>query len=321
MSSINEWDTLKKVIVGIADGATIPKIDDSLRYVNYAGTDKLDQVLVGPYPEQVIREANRDLDNLAHQLTLHGIEVVRPENTNTQYYNYCPRDVIFTYGDRALATPMPIAARKDDYMALKTHFKRLTVAQNYAGRSYLYNKRCVLNKDVLALTETFPMFDAANVLKANDHLLYLVSNSGNKKGAQYLQDWVGGDAKVHTLEGVYSYMHIDSTIAFLREGLMLLNPSRIPDKSVLPKPFCDWDAIMCPDPIDMGYYPGYPNASEWIGMNLLSIDENTVVIEETQVPTIHLLEKHGFNVLPLRMEHSRTLSGSFHCVTLDIDRT
>ena len=320
MSSINEWDKLNKVIVGIADGAMIPEIDDSLRYVNYAGTDRLDEVIVGPYPEQVIREANRDLDNLAHQLTLRGIEVVRPENTNTKYYNYCPRDVIFTYGNRALATPMPITARKQDYMALKTHFKRLTVAQNYAGRSYLYNKRCVLNKDVLALTENFPMFDAANVLKANDHILYLVSNSGNKKGAQYLQEWVGDEAKVHTLEGVYSYMHIDSTIAFLREGLMLLNPSRISDKSILPEPFCNWDAIMCPEPVDIGYYPGYQNASEWISMNLLSIDENTVIIEESQTPTIKELESKGFNVIPLSMEHSRTLSGSFHCVTLDIDR-
>jgi N-dimethylarginine dimethylaminohydrolase len=320
MSSINEWDKLNKVIVGIADGAKIPEIDDSMRCVNYAGTKALDEVIVGPYPEQVIREANRDLDNLAHHLTNSGIEVLRPEKTDTSYYNYCPRDVVFTYGDRALATPMPITARKDDYMALKTHFKGLTVAPNYSGRSYLYNKRCVLNKDVLALTETFPMFDAANILKANDHVLYLVSNSGNKKGAQYLQEWLGSDVKVHTLEGVYSYMHIDSTIAFLREGLMLLNPERIPDKSVLPKPFCDWDAIMCPEPVDIGHYSGYQNASEWIGMNLLSVDENTVVIEEHQIPTIKALEKRGFDVYALPMEHSRTLGGSFHCVTLDIDR-
>jgi hypothetical protein len=79
MSSINEWDKLNKVIVGIADGAKIPEIDDSMRCVNYAGTKALDEVIVGPYPEQVIREANRDLDNLAHHLTNSGIEVLRPE--------------------------------------------------------------------------------------------------------------------------------------------------------------------------------------------------------------------------------------------------
>ena len=34
--SRNEWDTLKKVIVGRADDAKIPLLDSSLRLINYA---------------------------------------------------------------------------------------------------------------------------------------------------------------------------------------------------------------------------------------------------------------------------------------------
>ena len=36
MLSKNEWDPLKSVIVGVADDATIPTLDVSLRVVNYA---------------------------------------------------------------------------------------------------------------------------------------------------------------------------------------------------------------------------------------------------------------------------------------------
>jgi hypothetical protein len=34
--STNEWSQLKKVIIGIADGAKIPPMTKSLRTVNYA---------------------------------------------------------------------------------------------------------------------------------------------------------------------------------------------------------------------------------------------------------------------------------------------
>ena len=39
--SFNEWDQLKKVIVGVADNAQVPDIDISLRCVNYA--DKVNE--------------------------------------------------------------------------------------------------------------------------------------------------------------------------------------------------------------------------------------------------------------------------------------
>ena len=319
MSTINEWGKLKKIVVGIADYAKIPEIDISLRTVNYADKENVDDILVGDYPDIVKQEANEDLTTLTKFLEGEGVEVVKPEVIDCGYYHYCPRDIALVYGDRSLAVPTPIKARKDDYRALKTHLRHLSVADR-KYRDYFYNKKCIQNKEVLALSENVPLFDAANVLKANGHLLYLVSNSGNKLGAKYLQDWIGSEAKVQTVENVYSYMHIDSTIAFLREGLMLLNPERIKDKSVLPAPFNTWDAIMCPEPVDIGHYPGYKNSSAWIGMNLLSVNPKLVVMEENQISLAKELKKYGIESQMLPMRHSRTLGGSFHCVTLDLDR-
>lgn len=317
--SKNEWDPLKKVIVGIADFARIPPLDKSLRTVNYSHIKNDNDIPQGGlYPLDVISEANEDLDRLALELTKLGIEVVRPVNRPTDYYNYCPRDLATIIDTKAIVAPMSLQSRKDDYKNIESQLKNIYYIPNDQGDNN-YNLDSIGNKDVLALNEFYPKFDAANIIRANNDILYLVSNSGNKKGATYLQELLGNSYKVHLLEGVYSYMHIDSTVAFLREGLMLLNPSRIPDKSIMPAPFNKWDAIYCPEPVDIGYRY-YNNASPWINVNLLSISDKLVVVEEHQEPLRKELEKYGIESLMLPMRHARTLGGCFHCVTLDLFR-
>jgi len=319
MKSQNEWGKLKKVIVGVADYATIPEMDLSVRTINYADKKDISDVLVGPYPQQVINEANEDLETLVKFLLGEGVEVVRPKRIPTEYYNFCPRDVIFTHKDLTIATPMPLECRKNAWKSLIDRLDS-TIIVPCKYQKELYNENCVSDKNTLALTEVTPAFDAANIIRANDDVLYLVSNSGNVYGANLLQEMLGNRAKVHLLQGVYSYMHIDTTIAFLREGLMLLNPARIKSVDVLPEPFRNWDVIWCPEPVDIGYYPGYNNASEWVNMNLFSVNPNLVVLEENQHPTRKKLEKYGIECAMLPMRHGRTLSGIFHCVTLDLER-
>ena len=118
----NEWGQLRKVIVGVADHAKIPDdIDISLRCVNFA--DKLDEteIIKGPYPSKVIEEANEDLETFVDFLQAENVEVVRPEKTNCNYYNYCPRDSVLVHGNLTLATPMPIRARKGEWRAFQDH--------------------------------------------------------------------------------------------------------------------------------------------------------------------------------------------------------
>lgn len=319
MSTINEWSPLKKVVVGIADNAKIPPLTIDVRTVNYADKKDLSSIKIGKYPEKVIDETNEDLEIFGNFLKKEGVEVVRPVDDNPQYYNYCPRDSVFVYGNNSYATPMPIKCRQKEYQAFENNLDNLNVINRY-NNDDLYNLDCVRNPNVLALSESAPAFDAANIIRANQDILYLVSNSGNKKGADFLQEQLGNQVSVHKLENVYSYMHIDSTVAFLREGLLLLNPERIKNKYQLPRPFCDWDIIWAPKPLDIGHYPGYCNASKWINMNLFSVREDLVVLEKNQNTLRFLLEKKGIECAMLPMRHQRTLGGGFHCVTLDLER-
>lgn len=318
MNSKNEWDKLKKVIVGVADYATIPEMDKSLRTINYAGEIDVSEIKHGPYPKQVIDEANEDLEVFCNFLVGEGVEVVRPKREPTKYYNYCPRDSVFVHGDFAIATPQPLRSRLGNWRSFSHHVNAVEVPCAY--HDDLYNLDCVGDPDVLALTEIAPAFDAANCIRANDEILYLVSNSGNNAGADLLQKMLGERAAVRKLKNVYSYVHIDTTVAFLREGLLMINPSRVKSRSQLPHPFNTWDIIKCPEPVYTGYYPGYNNASEWCNMNLFSVSPELVVLEEHQDPTRQVLETYGIECAMLPMRQQRTLSGGFHCVTLDLER-
>lgn len=327
MLSKNEWDPLKKIIVGRADGACIPSMDISLRVINYADGDSSRVPPTGLYPKQVIDEANEDLEKFCEFLIQCNVEVLRPDvNFVPGYYNYCPRDSVLVHDDLILATPQPLRARHNEYQAMDSIFKDLEshgaryVTKTADKLDNLYNLDCLGDKNTLALTEVEPAFDAANILRDNDNLYYLVSNGGNKAGAQYLQEIVGPSKKVWLVENVYSFMHIDSTIALLREGLMLLNPSRIKDKSQLPEPLRSWDVIWAPDPGNFYHYPGYCNASPWLNVNLLSISPTLAVIVEGQHELRKQLESHNIDCAMLPGRHQRTLGGGFHCVTLDLER-
>jgi hypothetical protein len=52
------------------------------------------------------------LKSLSDFLSDLGVEVLRPSRTPTDYYNFCPRDVIFTHKDLTVVTPMPIEVQK-----------------------------------------------------------------------------------------------------------------------------------------------------------------------------------------------------------------
>jgi glycine amidinotransferase len=327
MLSKNEWDPLKKVIVGIANDAKIPPLDISLRTINYANVDDESTIPSGLFPQQVIDEATEDLEIFCNFLKGEGIEVIRPDSDfNPNYYNYCPRDSVLIHKDLILSTPQPLRARRNEFLSMDSYFRNLEsqgakyVIKNAAQSDLLYNTNCIGNKDVLALTEIEPAFDAANILRDNDNLYYLISNGGNELGARYLQELVGNSIKVWTIKDVYSYMHLDSTIALLREGLMLLNPSRIKSRDQLPKPLQSWDIIWAPEPVDIGHYPGYCGASTWLNINLFSLNPNLVVLEEHQHNLRKELEKYKIECAMLPGRQQRTLGGGFHCVTLDLIR-
>jgi glycine amidinotransferase/scyllo-inosamine-4-phosphate amidinotransferase 1 len=336
VNSNTEWGKLKEVVLGRAEMAQIPKTKKhDIHCVDYANYSTVSNLPGGEYPEEVIQETIEDLNSFQKQLEDTGIVVHRPEIQNSNllcstpnwtsdgYYMYCPRDSVLTIGDMLIETPMPLRARYFETLGYKKIFKQYFSAGSKwisAPKPELADElydRTDLSKPTL--TEYEIAFDAANVIKCGKDIFYLVSNSGNRLGAKWLQSTLGDKYTVHVMDNIYAYVHVDTTILPLAAGTVLLNPSRVNENN-LPEYFRNWKKIWAADPVETPYLEHYAPASPWLGMNVLSLSDKLVAVEKNQTHLIKQLEANGFDVMPVQMRHCRTLSGGPHCVTLDTVR-
>ncbi len=299
--SRNEWGTLKAIVVGSASGANWPTDDPVFSQESKKTTWKETPVPSGPVPSHVIDEANEDLEGLCDILRKAGVRVLRPDYMDfvaaKGMYNYCPRDRVIVAGDTVVDVAMMYPCRDQEIQALEF----LT---------------CVGTKIKTMPRNQGMVCDAANVLRLGDRWLFLLSASGNLAALDWLRREFP-DIEIESCD-FYSGVHIDSTIVPLREGVVMLNASRV-NSTNLPRCLESWHKIWIDDCVADDFYQ-YPWASKWIGMNTLSIDSRTVIVDALQIGIITKLEALGFTVIPHRLRHSRTLGGGFHCVTLDIWR-
>jgi len=302
ISSWNEWDSLKRVVVGDATAANWPVNDPVFSRESEKTTWKETPVPRGPVPTHIIEETNEDLATLAATLTNLGVEVLRPDPLNFQVhdgmYNYCPRDRLLVLGDTVVDTAMMYPCRDMELQCYHDILKDAQVLHMPRGQGMV--------------------LDAANLLRLGENrLLYLESASGNRQAYYWLLRNLPADTSIE-LCNFYSGVHIDSTIVPLRPGLVMLNGSRVTLDTV-PKAFDGWHKIWVNDVVAQDFYE-YPYASKWIAMNMLVVDQHTVIVDRNQPELIRTLESYRFTVIPLELRHSRTLGGGFHCVTLDLVR-
>ncbi len=335
--SCNEWDPLQEVIVGNPLRARFPTPDPSTRLAEFPDRP-VEQIPTGPFPRQIIEETEEDLDAFIAVLEARGVTVRRPDTwphearfstihwQSEGYYNYCPRDILLVIGDHIIETPNVIRSRAQEsfsYRELLLEYLRSGARWYSAPRPMLLDSLFDVDPERPTPRNDEPAFDAANVLRLGRDLIYLVSGTGNELGGQWLQTILGDEFRIHFLKDVYYGSHIDSTLVALRPGLMLCNPARI-NNDTLPDVLKQWEIIYSP-PMETSIkrdadYQSKSIGSAWIDMNLFSISPELVVVDSDQVALIRLLEKHGVDVVPLKLRHARMMGGGFHCVTLDIRR-
>ena len=326
----NEWDPLREVVVGIAAGAQVPTVkDESLHAVDYGAMpdEEFARIPVGPYPRRIIEETEEDLETFAEQLRKLGIRVHRPARADFSavrlvgrwrvdgYAAYCPRDTVLTVGTHAIEAPMALRHRQDEARLLR-HIMRTVRAPVPQLLDSLYDRSTL---GVPTLRNDEPVFDAANCLKCGRDILFLIANTGNQAGADWLQAFLGLEYRVHPVRGVYAFVHVDSTIVPLRPGLVLLNPERV-NAANMPPFLRRWDKIYAPEPLSVPADPAWGPASKWIALNLLSLSPELVAIEKRQTSLMRELARHGIESLPIQLRHTRTMKGGPHCVTLDLVR-
>jgi len=323
MFSVNEWDHLKTVIVSRANDSTIPFLDPSLRLTYYAHIKNVKHIKTGPLPSQVIEETNEDLEKLVSFLHSERCSVYRTDPVwKPKFTNFRPRDNAFVYDKLALIPPMPVQIRREEYYSISGLIEQyipFVKAPMKNGTYDMYNAKVLEDHHTTGLFNKIPLFDGSNILRANDDLFYLVSNTANLMGADYLQSLLP-DKRVHVISNLKTHNHIHNTIIFLREGLMLVNPNHIQHKEQLPTALHSWDMIQCPKPEECYTIEGYPDLYNYYNMDLLVVHPNLVVLEENQISLQRELEKYNIFAMMLPLRHIKTLGGGFRSVTLDLIR-
>lgn len=344
--SYNEWDPLEEIIVGTARGSVKPAYEPASAAYHHPESGERN-FHSKRYDTKEIDAAERQLDHFVTLLEGLGVTVTRPDPLD-QAVGYatpdwtaesgtgqtCPRDLLMVVGSDIIEAPMAQRARFFEYLSyrrlLNDYFKagaRWSAAPKptMSDRMYVDDySTAELPYDFDThpnLTEAEPCFDAASFIRCGRDIFWQPDLVSNQSGADWLSRHLGPDFRVHRMQFLKATPHhIDTTLVPLRPGLMLTNPDRplkYPENERL---FTDngWrlvEAVPSVRPI-----PTAPHISSWISINVLSLDEHTVVIEAAEEPLAELLGSLGCEVIRCPFDRVIQFGGSFHCCTLDVRR-
>lgn len=346
--SYNEWDPLEEVIVGTAQGAVQSAYEPATAPFVKSRDSGEREFRGKPFPAEEIARAERQLDGLAELLESEGATVRRPEpldhdvsvrtpefDCERGHAQTCPRDVLLVVGDEIIEASMAQRSRFFEYRSyrplLKEYFKR-GARWSAAPKPTMSDDLYVMDYDASvagydfsthpSLTEFEPCFDAACFSRMGRDIFWQPDIVSNQFGADWLARHLGDDYRIHKLEFEDHHPHhIDATMVPLRPGLLLTNPAR-PAKGDCLRVFeeNDWQIVDVVPSARQQRSATALEVSSWISMNILSVDERKVVVDEQEKPFIAQLESLGCEVLAIPFDAVFQFGGSFHCCTADIRR-
>ena len=358
VSSWNEWDPLKHVIVGRADGTMVQAPEPAV--VRDWPEHGFPRGTFGPLPKDMEQAANEQLDAFAALLEKHGVRVDRPEpldfsqRVSTPDWEQAsmfgcmpPRDLLLTVGNEILEATMSARSRWFEYLAYRPllesyfredpHFRweaapkpRLTERSYVDGIKFWDHAESFSEEEQVErftrkkrwnLTEVEPLFDAADVGRFGRDLFVQRSTVTNAAGI----DWLKRHFPDHRIHEVLFFeahpMHIDATFIPLRPGLALYNRRRVPLIEEMKQLFAlnDWELVPCAEPA-LQQKPPLCFCSVWLSMNTLLLDERTIFVEEQEVAQQEQFSRLGFEVIPIPFWAVGPFGGGLHCATADVRR-
>jgi glycine amidinotransferase len=355
VSAWNEWDPLKHVIVGRADGTMVQAPEPAVQ--RDWTEDGFPPGTWGPYPQEMQDRANEQLDNFAKILEARGIRVDRPTPIDFSQAVQTPdwrqetmfgcapaRDLLLTVGNEILEATMSYRSRWFEYLCYRPLFEqyfkedpnfRLEAAPKprLTERSYKegwwdeWNSMTEeqqferAEKGDWLPTEVEPLFDAADVVRYGKDLFAQKSMVTNDAGV----DWLRRHFPNHRVHKVRRRellpWHMDTTLVPLRPGLALINPERIPLGTAEMELFRrnDWEIVEAPKALLKKKGP-LDFCSWWLNMNTLVLDPKTICVEASETPVMELLDKYGFEIVPVPFYEVSPFGGGLHCCTADVYR-
>jgi glycine amidinotransferase len=306
-----------------------------------------------PIKQRYIEELNEDIEGIVQALQSLSVTVHRPlhldKNTTTVQTPAWTaavvpplnvRDIALIVGDEIIETAPMIRARYFETQFLKPVFAeyfRMGARWSLMPRPWMTDASFDLSyanssaggpTEPIENPQTTPydvgfeiMFDGAQCLRLGRDILANVSTANHATACDWLERHLADRFRIHRCYRL-SDSHIDSMLLALRPGTLLVRSKQVAD--FLPPALRKWDMIVAPLP-EANNFPQYDETdlvltSPYIDLNVLSVNEHTVLVNEACPELIHTLEQHKFTVVPVRHRHRRLFGGGFHCFTLDTVR-
>lgn len=297
---------------------------------------------------EILVKRNEQLDQLATAIEKLGIKVHRPDRLNQVIPFNTPhfkselsaasnvRDVTLVYNDSIIETPTYVLNRYFENVSLYGVYN--DAYEGGSGGRWFRPPHTKLTADTMDLSPWNSVRDYA----AFDRRKYTMAIDG----AQFLR--IGTDVIVNVnsynhylgYEWVKSFFpntnfhvvnvadnHIDGVLVCLKPGVFLVNPLYKNIRDIMPVKFRNWTYLFPEDDgkplkIKEGMTSLDIQLASTRGMdvNVLSLDENTVMVNESAINVTRILEANGFNVAQVQLENCEVFGGGIHCSTLDLLR-
>lgn len=353
VNSWNDFDPLKRVIVGRADFTVIP--DEEPASSEKVPVDSEMRGMWGPRPTETVEKANEALDRLVKELESRGVTVDRPEpiqwNQAIQTPDFRvpsgqtempPRDILLTIGNEIMGSANSFRCRYFEYLAywdlMNQYFEedpefkwsqaprprltRKSYKHDYFNEQVSLEERLerTANLDFVT-TEAEPMWDAADVMRIGKDLFIQHGLTTNRKAMEWFKRYYP-DMRVHAVNfpGDPYPIHIDATFVPLRPGLIINNPQRrLPEAQRKIFEANDWQIVDAAQPAHETP-PPLCYSSVWLSMNCLVLDHKNVIVEASEVHQLEQMEKLGMNPIPVDFRDAYAFGGGLHCATADVYR-
>ena len=295
---------------------------------------------------EILRNRVIQLDNLAKTLSDLGIVVFRPNKVTqtkkvlTPYYSTehsSPnnvRDITLVYNDTIVETPVCIRNRVFENLELHSVFKKMF--DNGKGGKWIKAPNTHLceepydfkdwkeHRDFSNIPDDIEMaIDAPNFLTVGKDVIVNVTTYSQYLGYQWIKS-LFPKSKFHVIHCADN--HIDGVIKNLKPGVFLVNPKYLYLIDQLPEKFKKWKFIVPEDKFEMLNVKGMTDidvqlaSSRGMDINVLSIDQQTVLVNKRANSVINALEKNNFTVIPIELDNCEIFGGGINCSTLDLER-
>lgn len=347
--SHTSFGKLKEVVIGRE--LRLSKRISDITFKNFYRESLQEKIYESPIEKysvnmNLIDQRNEELDKLAKILEDLGVKVYRPDILDKIILFSTPsfkselssasnvRDISLVYCNKLIETPTYVRNRYFENTLLYDVFNH--VWDRGKGGQWIKSPNTSLTEETVDLyywshkrdynnipSNYVMAIDGAQFLRIGKDVIVNINSYNQWLGYEWVKSFFP-ESNFHVLHVADN--HIDGSLICLKPGVFLVNPLYANMRELLPEKFKSWKYLYPENLTENIDVTGMTDveirlaSSRGMDINVLSLDENTVLVSKRAFGVKDILEKNGFDIIEIDLNHGEIFGGGIHCSSLDIVR-